>query len=167
MAIDPPNSVKLATGAVYVVAAIHVLALVLVLTHRDVFTDAVVSSHPDWSQARIDDEARSRYLQTLIPHVILPVVFVLRGRRLLEGKGRTRVVITALLGLQLVAHATLPIQLHYVPGYGAWLVAVQAFSLVFELAALWLLWAQADTRRFFAQPRPLVTRPTGTASTGR
>jgi len=97
-------------------------------------------------------------MQTFFPHIILPVVFILRGRRLLEGKRRTRSLITALLGLQLAAHATLPIQLHYLPGHGVWLIGVQAVSLAFELMALWLLWAPERTRSFFAPRRELSPR---------
>jgi hypothetical protein len=53
---------------------------------------------------------------------------------------RTRTIITALLDLQLLAHATLPLQLQLFPGYGPWIIGIQAVSLVFETSTSYLLW---------------------------
>jgi hypothetical protein len=129
------------------------------VTHRDVITAAVAAAHPGWPSSKIDAEGASRFLQSLLPHAILPVVFVLRGRRLLEGRRRTRLIVTFLLGVQLLAHATLPLQLDRLPGYAGWLVAVQSVSLVFELGALWLLWKPQESRTFFARKRTPVPTP--------
>jgi hypothetical protein len=152
-----PIEVDRAAMAIFVIAAIHVLALALVATHRDAIAAAVASAHPGWPGARIDREAFSRFLQSLVPHAILPVVLVVRGRRLLAGGRRARLVITILLGVQLAAHATLPLQLERFPGYGPWLIAVQAVSLAFEGAALWLLWRPRPARAYFAGPRKVAT----------
>jgi hypothetical protein len=148
---QPPRQVEHAIRALYVVAAIHLLALVLVATHHGVLTAAVAADHPGWSPQRVDKVAASLFQSTLVPHIVLPVVFLARGRALRSGRHRTRTVITVLLGLQLLAHATLPLQLRLFPGYGPWIVGVQAVSLVFEAATLGLLWGTAPAREFFAR----------------
>ena len=144
-----PRQVEYAIRALYAVAAIHLLALVLVATHHGVLTAAVAADHPSWSPQRVDRVAGSLFRSTLVPHIVLPVVFLARGRALRSGRRRTRTVITARLGLQRLAHATLPLQLRLFPGYGPWLVGVQAVSLVFEAATLYLLWGTPEARRFF------------------
>ena len=151
----PPRPVRYGIGAVLVVAAIHLIALALVITHRDVLTAAVAAAHPTWSSGRVDQVASSEFWSTLIPHILLPIVFVARARALRSGRRRTRTIITALLGLQLLAHATLPLQLQLFPGYGPWIIGVQAVSFVFEASTIYLLWRSPEARDFFAStPNP-------------
>jgi hypothetical protein len=86
----------------------------------------------------------------VVPHVLIPILLVLRARGL---KNRRRIFLTVLLGIQLLAHASLPITLHELPGYGAIIIAVQAVSITFELTALWFLWAHPASKAWFqAQP---------------
>jgi hypothetical protein len=144
-----PRQVELAVRALYVLAAIHLLALVLVATHHGVLTAAVAADHPSWSPERVGKVAGSLFRSTLVPHIVLPVVFLARGRALRSGRRRARTILTALLGLQLLAHATLPLQLRLFPGYGPWIIGVQVVSLVFEAATLYLLWGTEEARRFF------------------
>jgi hypothetical protein len=47
------------------------------------------------------------------------------------------------LAIQVLAHATLPAVLAQMPGYAAPISALQAASLLFEVAAIVLLWAPA------------------------
>jgi hypothetical protein len=149
----PPRQVRYAIGALLIVAAIHLLALALVITHHDVLTNAVAEAHPTWSPDRIEQVASNQFQSTLIPHIVLPIVFVTRARALRSGRRRTRTIVTALLGLQLLAHATLPMQLQLFPGYGPWIIGVQAVSLMFEASTIYLLWRSPQARSFFA-PTP-------------
>lgn len=149
----PPRQVRYAIGALLIVAAIHLIALALVITHHDVLTAAVAAAHPTWSPQRVNKAASSQYWSTLIPHIVLPIVFVTRAPALRSGRRRSRTIITALLGLQLLAHATLPLQLQLFPGYGPWIIGVQAVSLVFEASTIYLLWRSPEARSFFT-PTP-------------
>jgi hypothetical protein len=145
-----PRHVRYAIRALFLVAAIHLVALALVITHHDVLTASVAAHHPGWSPHRVDRVASSQFQSTMIPHVVLPIVFVTRARALRSGRRRTRTIITALLGLQLLAHATLPLQLQLFPGYGQWIIAIQAVSLTFEASTIYLLWRSPEARSFFA-----------------
>jgi hypothetical protein len=140
-----PANVRRAQFAVFAVAAIHVLALLLVLTHRDVIAAALAAQHPG---ADTDALAGSAVLQSAIPHVVLAILLPLRAWRVRDGQRRSRLILTIVLIVQLAAHATLPMVLAELPGYGAWVIAVQAVSLVFEVAALCLLWT-AQSKVFF------------------
>ncbi|MEV6411737.1 hypothetical protein [Kribbella sp. NPDC051718] len=89
----------------------------------------------------------------ILVHVValIPLLLAFRLRTL---KAHKRIFLTVLLGIQLLAHASLPITLHELPGYGGAVIAVQAVSLVFEVSALWLLWATDDSKAWFtARPR--------------
>jgi hypothetical protein len=132
--------------AVAVVAAIHVVALLLILLHRDVISAAVAARNPGGDVDKLTSDA---VLQGVIPHVVLAVVLPLRALRLRDGRGSARTWLTVLLAIQLLAHASLPIVLAELPGYGPWVIGVQTFSLLFEVTALWLLWTP-QARRFFA-----------------
>jgi hypothetical protein len=146
-----PRALVRVQYAVYAVAAIHVVALALILTHRDVMTTAFAASHPG-------QDPNGAVWQSVLPHVVLAILLPLRARRLRSGRPRARVVLTVVLAIQILAHATLPMVLAELPGYGAQVIAVQAVSLVFEIAALVLLWSPA-ARRFFApaaRPEALV-----------
>lgn len=145
-----PPPVQRARWCVTVVAAIHVVALALILTHADTIRAALADQHPALGGALLDSQARQLVLQSAIPHVVLAVVLTIRARTLLSGRSRARTVLTALLALQLLAHATLPITLHELPGLGAAVIAVQGTSLVFEVTALILMWRPAAARGWFA-----------------
>ena len=75
----PPRQVRDAIGALLIVAAIHLIALALVVTHHDVLTAAVAAAHPTWAPDRVDKVASSQFWSTPIPHVVLPIVFVTRA----------------------------------------------------------------------------------------
>ena len=87
-----PREVAYAIRALFVVAAIHLVALALVITHHDVLTAAVAAHHPDWSPDRVGQVASSQFQSTLIPHIVLPIVFVTRARALRSGRRRTRIL---------------------------------------------------------------------------
>jgi hypothetical protein len=140
-----PANVRRAQLAVFAVAAIHVLALLLVLMHRDVISAALAAQHPG---AEADALAGSAVLQSALPHVILAILLPLRALRLRNGRRSTRLILTVVLIIQIAAHATLPMVLAELPGYGAWVIAVQAVSLMFEVAALYLLWTRESTAYF-------------------
>jgi hypothetical protein len=148
--ITVPTSVRRTQLAIFAVAAIHVLALALVLTHRDVITGALAASHPG---ADADALAGAAVWQAAIPHIVLAVLLPLRAVRLGNGKRSSRIIVTVVLGVQLLAHASLPMTLGELPGYGAWVIAVQAISLVFEVAALVLLWTKESTGFFRSASR--------------
>jgi hypothetical protein len=163
-----PTGLRRAVTAVGVVAAVHVAALVLVLTHRGVITTTAFADHPDWPAAQVDSEATSLVLQSVLPHVLIPVLLLWRASTLRSRRPRARTVLTVLLCVQVAAHATLPITLHELPGYGGWVIAVQALSAVFEVAALALLWGPRSSREWFRpvvptaaalSPRPRRSRP--------
>ena len=142
-----PSSVKRVQQAVAVVVLVHLVALVLLLTHRDVIHSTVLSDNPGWSPDKVDEQTSSLVWQSVIPHILIPILLAIRARGL---KNRRRVFLTVLLGIQLLAHASLPITLHELPGYGAIIIAVQAVSLVFELTALWFLWFHPASKAWFS-----------------
>lgn len=146
----PPASLRWASYAVFVVAAVHLVALVLLMTHQDVIRSSVVADHPGWTGAQVARQTRTLVTQSLIPHIVLPLILTVRGSRLLAGRARGRGLLTTVLVIQVLAHATLPISLHELPGYATPLVAVQAFSLVFEVTALVGLWTTSASVYFRA-----------------
>jgi hypothetical protein len=149
-----PRPVRQAATAVLVVAAVHVLALVLLVVNRHALLDAATAQHPDWTAARLRELADGRFFQSAVPHVVLPVILTVRALALRSGRSRRRVFLTVLLCIQLAAHATFPLQRQMLPSFTGWLLLVQGFSLVFELAALVLLWAPAESRRWFTAAQP-------------
>src|SRR3954468_1791249 len=140
-----PTSLRRAQLAIFAVAAIHVLALALVVTHRDVIAGAIAAQHPG---ADVDALANAAVWQSAIPHIVLAILLPLRALRLRNGRRSSRIILTVVLGIQLLAHASLPVTLSQLPGYGPWVIAVQAFSLVFEVTALVLLWTKESTGFF-------------------
>jgi hypothetical protein len=145
-----PTALRRAGLAVGVVAAVHLVALVLVLTHRADILATTAADHPDWAPDRIAEQASSQVWESVLPHVLIPVLLLWRASGLRTRRPRARIVLTVLLGVQLLAHATLPMTLHQLPGYAPVIIAVQAFSLVFEVAALALLWGPRESREWFA-----------------
>ena len=144
-----PPHLRSAVAAVFVVAAVHVAALILIGLHVDVIRGSVAAAHPGIDAGRLSELTGTQVLSSVVPHVLLVVLLSWRAWRLRSGRPRTRIVVTILLAVQLLAHATLPTVLRMLPGYGGWVTGVQAFSLVFELAALWLLWAPKQVRAYF------------------
>jgi hypothetical protein len=117
------------------------------------------ADHPDWTPDRIAEQTTSQVWESAVPHVLIPVLLLWRASGLRGRRPRARIVLTVLLGVQLLAHATLPMTLHQLPGYGPLIIAVQAFSLVFELAALALLWGPRESRDWFALSPSPRSRP--------
>jgi len=149
-----PIAIRRTQYAVFAVAAVHVVAIALLLTHRDALHAGQPALHPG---ADIDALTRAALLQSLIPHIVLAVVLPIRALRLADRRRRSRVVLTVVMGLQVLAHATVPMAVRELPGYGGWIVAVQAVSLVFEVGALAYLWSPS-ARAFFRsdrQPEPV------------
>ena len=145
-----PTNVRRAQFAIAAVAAIHVLALLLVLTHQDVIAGALAAQHPG---ADVDTLAEAAVWQSAIPHIVLAILLPLRARRLGNGQPKSRIVLTIVLGIQLLAHASLPMVLGELPGYGFAVIAVQAVSLVFEVTALVLLWTNESSAFFRSHSR--------------
>lgn len=129
-----------AARSVQVVAAIHLLALALVLTHLSTIEEAVRRDNVTWSLDRVHQISRQLWISVAVPHLLFAVIFFVRARKLLSGGRRARMIVTVLLGVQLAGRLSLPYQLALLPGQGALLLTVQSVSLVFELTALWLLW---------------------------
>jgi hypothetical protein len=142
-----PIAIRRTQYAVFVVAAVHVAAIGLLLTHRDALHAGQLALHPDGDIGALTEAA---LLQSLIPHVVLAVLLPLRALRLADGRRRSRIFLTVLLSVQILAHATAPMVVRELPGYGGWIVAVQAVSLVFEAGALAYLWSPS-ARPFFAR----------------
>jgi hypothetical protein len=157
-----PIALRRTQYAVVVVAAIHVLALLLIFTHRDVIAASLAARHPQATATELDALTRSALLQAVLPHVVLAMLLTLRAWRLRNGRRSGRIALTVMLAIQVAAHASLPIVLAELPGYAAAVIAVQAVSLVFELAALWLLWSP-EARRYVA-PAPATATAASPAS---
>jgi hypothetical protein len=151
-----PVALRRVQYAVVVVAAIHVVALLLIFTHRDVMSAALAARHPQANPTELDALTRAALYQSVIPHIVMAILLPMRAWRLRRGRRSSRLILTVVLAIQLVAHASLPIVLAELPGYGAAVIAVQGVSLVFELTALWLLWSP-EARRYFAPTVPLTT----------
>jgi hypothetical protein len=147
MTTTVPASIRRTIAAVGVVAAVHVAALALIVTHRDVIAGALPAGA----------DVGAAVQQMVIPHIVLAILLPLRALRLRGGRPRARIVLTIVLMIQIAAHLTLPMVLRELPGYGAWVIAIQGFSLIFEVSALVLLWS-AGSRRFFspAEPAPAL-----------
>ncbi|WP_433063732.1 hypothetical protein [Dactylosporangium sp. CS-033363] len=140
-----PTAIRRSQYAVFGVATVHVAAIVLLLTHRDAMHAGQLALHPGGD---IDALTKAALLQSLVPHVIFAVLLPLRALRLTRGRRSGRTVLTAVLTLQIAAHATLPMVTRELPGYGGWIIAVQALSFLFEIAALVYLWSPS-ARTFF------------------
>ncbi len=143
-----PRSLRWAQVAVLIVAAVHIAALVLVLTHQDELHATVATDHPGWLPSEIETQARQEIVQSAFPHVVLPLVLSWRARALTSGRNRARIVLVVLLAAQMAAHGTLPLVMQRLPDHAPAVIGIQAFSFAFEVAALVLLWHPA-TRAFF------------------
>jgi hypothetical protein len=135
----PPNF-RLAQRCVLVVAGVHLVALALIATHADIFASSIAADYPHLNAHQMHVQTRALLLQSAIPHLVLATALLLRARALNSGRPRARMLLTVLLSVQMLAHATLPITLHQLPGYTLTILTVQAVSLAFEIAALTLLW---------------------------
>src|SRR4051795_5683643 len=89
-----PVALRRATAAVVVVAAVHLVALVLVLTHRPDILATTAADHPDWAPDRIADQASSQVWQSVVPHVLIPVLLLWRASGLRSHRPRARTVLT-------------------------------------------------------------------------
>lgn len=144
-----PAAVTQTMRCVAVVAIVHLVALTLLLAYRDTIVSTVAARNPALTAAQVAQVARSVVLQSAVPHVVLAVVLLWRARALVSRRARSRGILTAVLTLQILAHATLPITVHQLPSFAAAVIAVQATSLVFEVSALVLLWRSAAVRAWF------------------
>lgn len=143
-----PRSIRRTGAAVAVIAGIHLLALLLIIAHHDVLRASVAADHPDLTLARIDGLARSQLLQSALPHILVPALLLWLAHRLATARPQVRTRLTIVLVIQVLAHATLPLVLHRLPGYGMSIIAVQTCSLMFEITALTLLW-RPQSRAWF------------------
>src|SRR4029453_15429512 len=100
------------------------------ITHHDVLTAAVAAHHPNWSPDRVDQVPSSKFESTLT-HKICRLSWFAHPP----------------------APAALPLQLQLFPGYGPWIIRIQAVSLMFEASTIYLLWRSPEARSFFA-PTP-------------
>src|SRR5690349_19349112 len=108
--MNVPRSVRQATSAGFVVVAVHVLALTLLVINRHALVDAAAHQHPGWTAARVQQLAEGRFVQSIVPHVILAIALTVRALGVRSGRTRGRMFLTVLLVLQLLAHATFPFQ---------------------------------------------------------
>ncbi|WP_433081226.1 hypothetical protein ACQP1P_45450 [Dactylosporangium sp. CA-052675] len=88
-----------------------------------------------------------------VPHLVLAVLLPLRAYKLRGGRPKARRILTLVLGIQILAHAALPGVIAQMPGYAVPIVALQALSLVGEVAAIVFLWAPAGPREQVAMGR--------------
>ncbi|WP_433053147.1 hypothetical protein [Dactylosporangium sp. CS-033363] len=105
-------------AAVLAIAALHVLAIGVTLVALG-----------------------SAGIGAIVPHLVLAVLLPVRALKLRGGRPKARRILTLVLAIQVVAHVTLPSVIAQMPGYAVPLVALQALSLVCELAAIVFLWA--------------------------
>jgi hypothetical protein len=83
----------------------------------------------------------------VVPHLVLAVLLPIRAYKLRGGRPKARRILTFVLAIQILAHATLPGVLAQMPGYSTPIIALQAVSLLFEVGAIVLLWAPARRRQ--------------------
>ncbi|WP_433211584.1 hypothetical protein ACQP00_50790 [Dactylosporangium sp. CS-047395] len=105
-------------AAVLAIAALHVLAIGVTLVALG-----------------------SAGIGAIVPHLVLAVLLPIRALKLRGGRPKARRILTLVLAIQVVAHVTLPSVIAQMPGYAAPIIALQALSLVCELAAIVFLWA--------------------------
>src|SRR4051794_23837489 len=72
---------------------------------------------------------------TVVPHLVLAVLLPLRALKLRTGRPKARRMLTLVLGIQILGHAMLPSVIAQMPGYAVPIIALQALSLVCEVAA--------------------------------
>jgi hypothetical protein len=141
-----PRTVVLAALGLLGVAVIHVLAMGLLLVN---------------AQEVAEGMRRTHYVggSPVVTHIVFAVLLVLLAGGLALGTGRRwmRIAVTVVLTLQLLAHATLPAVVAILPAHAVEIVAVQAASLVLEIATLWLLWFAGPSRAWFAPGRPIAS----------
>jgi hypothetical protein len=130
------REVTWAALSLLVIGFIHYLAIFLIATHRQ---EAVSS-------------AMTQYLfnSSIVVHVISGTLFVLFALLVRSGRNWLRILITVLLVIQLLAHLSLPTLMALLPSEAVFTLTVQAVSLLFELAALFLLWFSRPVRLYFA-----------------
>lgn len=130
-----PREIVWAACSLFAVGLIHWLDIVLIATHRQ---EAVPS-------------AMTQYLlnSSIVVHVIFGTLFILCAWLIRTGRNWLRLCVTVLLAIELLAHLSLPTIIALLPGEAIATIIVQAISLLFELAALFLLWFPRPTRLFF------------------
>jgi hypothetical protein len=130
------REVTWAALSLLVIGFIHYLDIFLIAGHRQ---EAVSS-------------AMTQYLfnSSTVVHAIFGTLFVLFALLIRTGQNWLRILVTGLLVLQLLAHLSLPTIMALLPSEAVFTLTVQAVSLLFELAALFLLWFSRPARLYFA-----------------
>jgi hypothetical protein len=85
-----------------------------------------------------------------VVHGIFGTLFILFALLVRIGRNWLRILTTVLLVLELFAHLSLPSVIALLPGEALPTIVVQSISLLFELAALFLLWFSRPARLYFA-----------------
>jgi hypothetical protein len=145
-----PAAIRRTQYAVFAVAAIHVAALLLILTHGSAIRTGQASLHPGGD---LDTLARAALVQLALPHLLFAVLLPIRARRLAHTRAKSRVVLTVVLAVQIASSAMISTTIAQLPGCRGWIIALQAVSLVFELSALAFLWS-GESRAWFRAAAP-------------
>lgn len=149
-----PTSIKRAGLAVGVVSAIHVIALILLQTHSQEISATIHQLRPNMSAETFQQAYTQAVTTPSIVHIVLPILLLLAMRSVWVKKTPfSRMCLSLLLLIQILAHATIPITVATLPQEATTVIAVQGLSFVFELAALIWLWATKDSRAYFKNVR--------------
>ncbi|MBO0781100.1 MAG: hypothetical protein J2P37_19950, partial [Ktedonobacteraceae bacterium] len=125
--------------ALFVIGAIHWIDILLIALHRQ---EAAGSAF-----------AQSQLNSSSIVHLIMGGLFLVAAFLVRKGRNWVRIAIVVLLIFQLIGHLTLPLVVSILPTEAWSIVAVQVFSLLFELAVVFLLWFARPSRAFFTLGR--------------
>jgi hypothetical protein len=150
-----------AAWCLLVLSVINIGALIEFLLRARLVAAAI--RHRD--QHRLPAHEVSRIIATMVggssaAHVVFAVLFVWLAVKVRGGRPWARWVATALVVLEMLDHLTVPVLVSLLPSVAGEIIAVQAVALVFETAALVLLWAprshekpgQPDGRRTSGTP---------------
>lgn len=118
-----------------VIGVIHYVAIFLIATHRQ--------------DADLSPLTQNIFESSMIIHVIMGTIFILMRIVIRTGRNWLRILATVLLVIQLLAHLSIVTLIRLLPDQAVPTIAVQAISLVFELAALFLLWRSQQAGVYF------------------
>jgi hypothetical protein len=123
-------------------AVINIGALIEFLLRAQLVAAAI--RHRD--QHRLPAHEVSRIIAGMVGgssagHVVFAALFVWLAVKVRGGRPWARWVATALVVLEMLDHLTIPILVSLLPSVAGEIIAVQAVALVFEIAALVLLWS--------------------------
>ena len=130
-----PREINWVMVSLLVIGVIHYVDIFLIATHRQ--------------EAAPSGMTQYLFESSMIVHVVFGTLFILACVAVRTGRNWLRIVVTVLLVIQVLAHLSLPTLIALLPGEAVAITAVQVISLLFEVAALFLLWRPRPIRLFF------------------